>query len=141
MHRNPPTLRSFFLWCGVGILAVYMYQVAFFVACLSLDCRRLRSYRNGLCPCYVHKSRKDQNEETRTTGDEGEVSLGLAQKSFQFVSKIILSMPGRLAVLLLSSALLGCGIWQATELKQEFQSIWFLPPTSYLRQWFEASEE
>jgi len=35
---------------------------------------------------------------------------------------------------------LGGGVYGTTQLQQEFDPIWFLPPTSYLRQWFEASD-
>jgi len=135
-----PALRSFCLWCGVGILAVYLYQVTLFVACLALDCRRLRSQRNGLCPCYVHKKQDKETEATKTS-DQHSNDLGLSQKCFKFVSKLILSTPGAVVVLLCSSVLSGCAIWQATQLEQEFQSIWFLPPSSYLRQWFDANAE
>merc|ERR1719244_2127457 len=50
-----PALRSFCLWCGVGILAVYFFQITLFAGALALDCKRLTQGRNGLVPCYIHK--------------------------------------------------------------------------------------
>ena len=135
-----PALRSFCLWCGVGILAVYFFQVTLFVACLALDSRRLRAQRNGLCPCYVHETSEKEIEASKPV-TQIKNDLGLSQRCFQFIAKLILSAPGAIAVLLCSSALSGCAIWQATQLEQEFQSIWFLPPSSYLRQWFDANTE
>ena len=44
-------------------------------------------------------------------------------------------------MILTTLALLGCGLWQITMLRQEFKSIWFLPPSTYLRQWFDASDK
>jgi len=133
-----PALRSFCLWCGVGILAVYFYQATFFAACLALDCRRLASNRNGLCPCYTHKQIKKQSEEEESGEDAQSLSFG--QKVFSWVGRAILSIPGAILVLLMAAGLLGGGVYGTTQLQQEFDPIWFLPPTSYLRQWFEASD-
>lgn len=36
--------------------------------------------------------------------------------------------------------LLGVAIWGTTELEVRFESVWFLPPTSYLAKWFSAKE-
>jgi len=131
-----PALRSFCLWCGVGILAVYFYQATFFAACLALDCRRLASNRNGLCPCYTHKQVEKQAEESK----EDAQSLSFGQKVFSRVGRACLSTPGQILVLLMAAGLLGGGVYGTTQLQQEFDPIWFLPPTSYLRQWFEASD-
>eukprot|EP00095_Tigriopus_kingsejongensis_P000432 maker-scaffold171_size289870-snap-gene-1.38 protein:Tk00432 transcript:maker-scaffold171_size289870-snap-gene-1.38-mRNA-1 annotation:"conserved hypothetical protein" len=38
-------------------------------------------------------------------------------------------------------ALLGVGIWGTVELEVRFESVWFLPPDSYLRKWFESRAE
>ena len=50
-------------------------------------------------------------------------------------------MKGVIVVLVTTLVVLACGIWQATLLEQEFQSIWFLPPSTYLRQWFDANSK
>ena len=86
------------------------------------------------------------------------------QKVFSWLGDAILSTPGVILVLLLAAGLLGGGVYGTTQLQQatnmaihcfisfiltfmlmsnvvqEFDPIWFLPPTSYLRQWFEASD-
>ena len=38
-------------------------------------------------------------------------------------------------------ALLGVGIWGTIELEVRFESVWFLPPSSYLAKWYSADEE
>lgn len=38
-------------------------------------------------------------------------------------------------------ALLGIGIWGTVELQVRFESVWFLPPDSYLRKWFDSRIE
>ena len=125
-----PALRSFCLWCGVGILATYTLQVTLFAAALALDCRRLHQARNGCCPCYTHAG-------SAAPDTRGAVSGRL----FSALADCVLSAPGRVAVLGLALAALGCGAWQCSGLRQEFQSVWFLPPSSYLRQWFTANAE
>ena len=129
-----PALRSFCLWCGVGILAVYFFQITLFAGSLALDCKRLVQGRNGVWPCHVHTD-FDINALMNQSDDKS----SLSQKIFGKLSDIILSLPGVVMVLVTTLVVLSCGIWQATMLEQEFQSIWFLPSSSYLRQWFEAN--
>ena len=114
-----PALRSFCLWCGVGILAVYLYQITLFVAVLALDCRRLAAGRNGLCPCYTHPAPPGPAP--------ARPQHSLAQRAFSQLSRLVLSPGGSLAVLACSAALLGSGIWQATQLTQgrAQQQSWF----------------
>ena len=127
-----PALRSFCLWCAVGIIAVYVFQITLFAGSLALDCRRLKQTRNGFFPCYVHKD-VDMRE------GEGAVE-GVSTRCFRCVGQLVLSLPGRLTVVVVTAAVVGCGVWQVTRLQQEFQSVWFLPPSSYLRKWFEAND-
>ena len=128
-----PALRSFCLWCGVGIIAVYFFQATLFAAFLSLDCRRLASNRNGLCPCYTHEG------SSRKEGEEQKHSL--SQICFRYFSKFILSIPGIVLVLLAGCGLLAGGIYGTTELKQKFDPVWFLPPSTDIYKWFSANEE
>ena len=132
-----PALMSFCLWCGVGILATYFFQITLFAGALALDCKRLHQGRNGFCPCYRHKV----EEEKTNRPVRHEKKLSIAQKALGFFADIILSLPGQIIVILSTLALLSCGLWQITMLRQEFKSIWFLPPSTYLRQWFDASDK
>ena len=129
-----PALRSFCLWCAIGILAVYVFQITLFAGSLALDCRRLLQGRNGFCPCYVHTEVEVEGE-----GGGGGRTEGFSTKCFRQFAGLVLSLPGRVLVLALTGLLLGCGVWQLTLLQQEFQTVWFLPASSYLRQWFEAN--
>ena len=129
-----PALRSFCLWCGVGIIAVYVFQITLFAGSLALDCKRLLQGRNGFWPCYIHKG-VDMSEVTGESQGEG-----VTTKCFRLLASVVLSLPGRLTVMAVTGVVLGCGAWQLTLLEQEFQSVWFLPPSSYLRKWFEANE-
>ena len=41
----------------------------------------------------------------------------------------------KVAALLTTAVLFGVAIWGVAELEVRFESVWFLPPESYLRQW------
>ena len=129
-----PALRSFCLWCSVGIIVVYFFQATLFTAFLSLDCRRLASNRNGLCPCYTHKN-------TKQNVDINKIEYSFSQKGFKFFSRIIFSIPGMVVVILMGAGLLGGGIYGLTELEQKFDPVWFLPQSSGLAKWFSANDE
>ena len=131
-----PALRSFCLWCGVGVLAVYFFQLTIFAGSLALDTRRLMQQRNGWCLCIKHKNTDIDSLLNNTSSTDS-----LSHRCFGFLADVILSVPGVVGVLTLSSVVLGVGIWQASLLRQEFQPIWFLPTNTYLRQYFEASSQ
>ena len=46
-----PALRSFCLFCSIGILAIFIYTLTFFTACMVLDQRRIDECRDG---CLVN---------------------------------------------------------------------------------------
>merc|ERR1719367_745004 len=49
-----PALKSFCIYCGIGILMVYFLQVTFFTGCMVLDQKRQEAGRNGFMPCIKH---------------------------------------------------------------------------------------
>jgi predicted RND superfamily exporter protein len=108
-------------------------QATLFTAFLALDCRRLKANRNGLCPCYRHR-RRDQSEK-----NGGSSSLSLSQRLFHQLGRLILSWPGMIVVLIMAAGLTAGGIYGLTQLEQKFDPVWFLPPSSYIAQWFGAN--
>ncbi len=45
-----PGLQSFCIYAGIGIIAVFLLQSTFFVACFAVDQKRLEDRRNGFFP-------------------------------------------------------------------------------------------
>ena len=144
-----PALRSFCVYCAIGIIAVYIFQVnqlttkkcsalivlfilqaTFFVGCLALDLTRIEHGRNGCCFCYKHKNYKFEYKQPTS----------LTQKLFKQVGDTIMKLPVQIAIMLVTLTLLGIGIWGAVSLEVRFESIWFLPKESYLRLWYETEE-
>ena len=54
-----PGLQSFCVYSAIGIFLVFLLQTTLFIACLSLDIQRMKSYRNGCIPCYKLKKPVD----------------------------------------------------------------------------------
>ena len=126
-----PALRSFCIYAAVGILATFVFQSTFFVAMFSLDQRRQEANRNACCPCLVH------NDYQPNIVSKTEVQATL----FSWLGDL-LSMPiVKVIVLAITSVLLGFGAWGSFCLKQEFDPAWFLPPGTYLADWFHYNKE
>ena len=66
-------------------------QATFFVACLSLDCRRLANNRNGLCPCYTHRREEPDTKQQEAEGrrqEAEESSPSLSQRGFAGLARV-----------------------------------------------------
>jgi len=63
VFQTLPALRSFCLFCGVGILSVYLFQANWFVAWMVIDERRKEARRNAFCPCVILK-KEDSEKQT-----------------------------------------------------------------------------
>ena len=51
-----PALRSFSVFCSLGIFAVFICIITFFTAWFSLDQRRIEGNHNAFVCCYKHKA-------------------------------------------------------------------------------------
>ena len=49
-----PSLRSYSLYAAMGILFTFINQVTFFVACLTIDTRRIDAKRDGMFFCLKY---------------------------------------------------------------------------------------
>ena len=50
-----PALSTFCIYATIGVFALYILQATYFVACLTLDQRRVDAKRNACLLCYTHK--------------------------------------------------------------------------------------
>ena len=60
-----PALRSFCVFCAVGILLVYVLQTSVFVAALTRDTKRIEERKNGFLVCYTHSEEWEPNAFSR----------------------------------------------------------------------------
>nr|XP_045610893.1 protein patched homolog 2-like [Procambarus clarkii] len=122
-----PALRSFCLYAALGIASVYFFQSTFFVACLCIDQKRLEDRRHGLLCCWkLNKWTPNRCSQT-----------DLCQTFFTNVyAKILFLLPVKIFVIVATVVLACVSAWGLSNLRQEFDPIWFLPQNSYLYKFF-----
>ncbi|XP_066910125.1 NPC1-like intracellular cholesterol transporter 1 [Clytia hemisphaerica] len=124
-----PALRSFSIWCAIGILAIFLLTITLFTALLTLDAKRQRNRRDA-CLCCLKLS--EDYEPFRCS--ESNILTDVLKKLY---APMILSVPGKVIVLTIVVGLLGAGCYGLTELEQNFDFIWFLPSDSRPRMFVE----
>ncbi|XP_015599498.1 NPC1-like intracellular cholesterol transporter 1 isoform X2 [Cephus cinctus] len=128
-----PSLHSFCVYAAVGVLVTFLLQVTFFVGFFTLDTRRIEAKRNGVLPCIIH-----ENFEIKTVDSKNRVSWKLIDLLY---SKIILTIPGKIIILLITISIASVGILGSNQLEQWFDSKWFLPKESYLSSYIQVHSE
>ena len=125
-----PGLSSFCMTCALGIAAIYILQVTWFTAWLSIDTQRIKSKRNGCFPCCLkHKPDWEPFECTR---------LNYGTEILKKYCSLLNSNLYRLLVLIITVGIFACGLYGTITIKQEFDEVKMLPIDSYLRQWFKT---
>ena len=122
-----PGLQAFCISCAFAIGAIYLLQASWFVACLSLDEKRIKDKRNAFCPSCVKYPESWQPSES-------------SQKQFGKVflmkySKLLNFQVYKIFVLLLSLLACGAGLWGTINIRTKFDPSLLLPPHSYLLDW------
>jgi len=125
-----PGLESFCVCTALALAAIYLLQISWFVAFLALDEKRIKSGRDGLIPCLVHKNHTPA----------GCSSVDLTAKFLTFYSKLLSKWVYKVFIILVSLGFLGVGAWGATLIKQKFDPVLLLPSESYLRKWLHENE-
>ena len=120
-----PGLESFCVCTAIGLGAIYLLQVSWFVAWMALDEGRVQDGRDGLLPCIVHKDY--QPPECLKQKDNDLV--------IKFYTKLLSSSVFKVMTVIATLGFLVFGIWGWTEMRQEFDPILLMPSDSYLREW------
>jgi len=111
----------------VGVFVTFLLQITFFIACFTLDARRIERKRNGIFPCIVHDN---------FTPKSSDVSSTISWKFINFFySRIVLTTPGKIIVVLITLATMSISIVGSLRLQQWFDPKWLLPKESYLYQY------
>ena len=82
-------------------------------------------------PCIRHKDWTPNSVSQRN----------FAKEIFSQYGGLLSQRPAKISVLLVTAGLAACGVWGLTQLRQEFNPVWFIPPESYLSKWFAANEQ
>jgi predicted RND superfamily exporter protein len=124
-----PGLQAFCISCALGIAAIYLLQITWFVAWLVIYERRKKKETTEASPKCV-----DQNcSIPRFSATKCHIS----KKIWPAFSNLLDSKIYHLVVLVVSCTFLSVGIWGCLTIKQEIELSKFYPSDSYLRRWFD----
>jgi Niemann-Pick C1 protein len=104
--------------------------VTFFVACLVIDEKRIKSNRNGFCPLIVHKENKIWCEPK------------LMERFIKFFySKFVLRPFGKILIVLIAISITAFSAERVFKIKQKFDPMWFIPSQTYFAQFVKEHSE
>ncbi|XP_060605204.1 patched domain-containing protein 3-like isoform X1 [Ruditapes philippinarum] len=125
-----PSLSTFCMYAAIGVLALYILQATFFVACVTLDEQRIDSKRNACLLCYKHDDNYKPSKH---------YSFSL---QYTFMRNIwgpfLTKIPVKIIVILVAVAMTGVNIWSFIRIKHDFDPSMYLPKDSYSQKYVEA---
>lgn len=129
--KSIPALRSFCIYCAVGIATVYLFQTCWFVAWMVIDERRRDSARNAFLPCIVH-SNSSPSKGAHGWLDRLEAAL---EKIPQVYGTLLCKGPVQVSIVVLTAALFALSLYGNYLLEQEFDPWKFLSPEAPILGW------
>ena len=128
-----PGLQSFSLSCGIGILAIYILQLTWFTAWLSIDTKRINSKRNGCFPCcWKHPEDWNPFQITR---------VNYRQFILQTYLQLLDSNLYRMCMYIITVSMLGVGTYGLITMQTHFDETRLLPPGSYVGKWYDSHKK
>ena len=126
-----PALRSFCIYTAIGIFSVFIYMVTFFLACFVLDQKRIESDRDGCCCCIKYQEYIPNQCSQKS----------LLEKAFEKYASVLITVPFKVFIIVLTTLFLALGCYGASLLKAEFKFTEFLNDGTYLKRYFDTSSE
>lgn len=125
-------MRSYCIFAALSLAITFIFTCTFFVACLTFDMQRQDEGRNCCIPCVKHRNYKKNECSQRE----------FAKTGFHHVySRVILTCPGKLAILLMVVVLMGMSIQGVLNLEQKFDPSWFIPSRTYMSKYIKVRKE
>jgi len=133
-----PALASFCFYAATGILFLFVFQCIFFGAYVVIDDRRQKARKMDCCCCFS-VAENDAHDKAREAFERnpGMVSRFMKNKYGPF----IVNKNVGIIVTIMSMALLGVGVYGATQLKVESNQLSFVPDKSYIQDTFKQNDE
>jgi len=129
-----PGLQSFCVCTAIGLASIYLLQIGWFVACLSIDEERIREAKNGLVPCIQHNIRAESEAEQSDKKTFRKMLLSWYRE--------LLNLKAYRVVIMVTS--LGClafGVWGTSLIRYKFDPFLLLPSSSYLSQFISVNDQ
>ena len=124
-----PSLRSYSLFTGVGIVFTFFLQLTFFLACFTIDQRRIESRRDGMCCWKRHHNHQPSDKP------------GLLKKAASILAAFLSQKAVKASIVVFSFSLVGVCSWGVTQIPVELDYTAFLPSDSALFKWFQWDAE
>ena len=127
-----PALGTFCAYAALGIFAVFIYMASFFLAWLVIDQRRIDARRDGFICCWKKHESWTPNKCSQ---------LSIMDWGFRKYADVLIKIPVKIAILLVTAALLGVSIYGVTQLETNFDFVDWFPQDSYLTNYFLESKK
>ncbi|XP_078317578.1 patched domain-containing protein 3-like isoform X2 [Crassostrea virginica] len=127
-----PGLSAFCVDAALGILALFVLQSTFFVACLTLDQKRIAHQRDAILCCLAYK-----NFHPNKCSQKNFLALAFEKHIGPFLMKF----PVKIIVVLVTVSLLGVNVYGFYHLKQDFDLVMYIPSNSYAHKFAKAQEQ
>ena len=121
-----PGLAAFCVCTAISLGSIFLLQISWFAAWMSLDEERIAAGRDGLVPWVVHD--KDFKP---SRCSQKEYGAAVMEKYCKCFSSILF----KVVVIVASVGFLACGIWGTLHMEQKFDPVDLLSSDSYARQW------
>ena len=128
-----PGLESFCVSTAIGLAAIFLLQVTWFLAWMTLDEQRVAAGRDGVLPCVLHGQ-----------GSQGLVCVPQRRGGWSVASVynvLLASKVFRACIILITLGIFGVGAWGWSMMKMKFDPVLLLPGDTYLRRWIETNNE
>ena len=125
-----PALSGFCIYASLGIFFIYFYAITFFLAWFSYDQRRVEDTRDG-CICCWKKTDWSPNQCSQRS---------LMKIAFEYIAEVVVQLPAKIAVILVTLGILAGGIYGAVTLDTYFDYNTFIDEGTYLRNYLEFKE-
>lgn len=114
----------------MGVFVTFLLQITLFMACFTLDARRIERKRNGMFPCIEHEN---------FTFKSSDLSSAISWKFINFLySRIVLTTLGKIIIVLITLVTVSISIVGLLRLQQWFDPKWLLPKDSHLYQYIDV---
>ena len=126
-HGIVPLENIYVSFQAVGVLFTFINQITFFVACLTLDTKRIDARRDGMFCCKQYGETWKPNEFSQRN---------LLQDLFRRLGKLLKKKYLKGLVIFTSAAFTSVGIYGLWSIQIEFDFLKFLPSETNLAKWY-----
>jgi len=131
-----PALASFCAYASISVFFLWALSATFFTAAMAIDEKRQRDNRRDCLCCMQRKNDVVEDDE-----DEGAEEGRISKYFRKYHAPAILSVPGKVLVIIIFSGIFGYGIYGAINLPVEDSGRNFIPSDSYINDYVDASDE